>query len=195
MRSKSPLELLSESPPISAIYEPKIQKPPKFGKWLIVSNAIAWLTIAALVVWSTQLYVAGERLKAQKPEKVIGMMAAVPIKLTPNTYTASVMGEKVQACEYLDETVGWSLNGSMWRETGFRYIADQTPGSTRPPGSQNFGLWQWDINGNDSMVRTTVCHDCQGRRICTIVGPFQIQKPAESSQPHWAKSSIFLADP
>ena len=143
MRSKSPLELLSESPPISAIYEPKIQKPPKFGKWLIVSNAIAWLTIAALVVWSTQLYVAGERLKAQKPEKVIGMMAAVPIKLTPNTYTASVMGEKVQACEYLDETVGWSLNGSMWRETGFRYIADQTPGSTRPPPRGSWSNRRW----------------------------------------------------
>lgn len=92
---------------------------------------------------------------------------------------AEIVGYKLLDCQVVkDSFVGWVNDGDLWREEGFKFIADTTPNNSKPATfeRQSFGVWQWSTQPrNGKLIKMTVQHNCDGRIRTTTVGPFEYQ--------------------
>ena len=107
---------------------------------------------------------------------VVSKMEAVSVENGGSYFTANVFGVKIRNCEYLSQTPYIKHVGSdLWSENVyFEYLADRTPGNTKPIGKHDFGFWQWSAYGSKKIksVKLVTEHDCRGKIVFTTIGPF-----------------------
>lgn len=170
MRKPTPLERLSKPTP---------NKMKLYVIWPIAGAAL----VAGVVFAAVSLGVKPPQESAEPTRsKIVDGVYAKAVSLTNDEFIANIVATKIADCKFLaNETSGWRFNNGLWHETKFEFLDDPSPGSTRPIGTQSFGLWKYEIKPGDTQVRTTVCHLCSTKRICTTIGPFMISSPKNSS--------------
>lgn len=98
-----------------------------------------------------------------------------------NQYTTAirVTGWKFIDCTYVagvEQPFIRESKSSPWTEAlHFRYAEDPYPGSSKPAGHHNFGLWIWTHNKQPYQVKLRVEHDCWGMAKTSNLGPFNVE--------------------
>ena len=82
-------------------------------------------------------------------------------------WSAQVIGSKrIGSCEYVEGQIVTGVvtypDGELQREVVISFIDDDSPDSTRPEGTQNFGRWQMSIPHipEGSVISSSVQHFC-----------------------------------
>lgn len=89
--------------------------------------------------------------------------------------SVEAFGTKVRACAYIGTSILYGGPGVKTREASFAYLDDDTPGSTRPVGTQSFGrinirVVDFPVGG---FIQGLVMHQCHGGApTITPIGPF-----------------------
>lgn len=109
---------------------------------------------------------------------VVLLMTARNVSVEGHVVSAEVFGRKIRPdCNFVkDSEVGWEKVSGIWYELeDFAYLGDKTPGSTRAPGRQYFGVWQWShVSEDATSLKVTNLHDCGFSKL-TVNGPFKIR--------------------
>ena len=90
---------------------------------------------------------------------------------------AHVTGTKIRQCTFIaNSPAGYALHKGMIAKTGFQYLKDPKPGSSRPIGKNDFGIWLWtDLSDSaPDALEVTVEHRCLWTDIQTRMGPFVV---------------------
>lgn len=127
-----------------------------------------------------------------KVSDVVWFETAEVVSIEERQVQLRVKAYKVRDCAYIaNSEVGYMrVEGGDWEESGFSYLEDLTPNSTKPASwwsRLSFGVWEWrdihtDLHETPVVqVQTTVGHDCgKGDIRTTTVGPFDL--PSQQDQ-------------
>lgn len=100
---------------------------------------------------------------------------AVPLPSVLPDFSVHVFGEKVRDCELLTIT-GYAVTDAGMLKVPLTFPDDPAPGSSRPEGKQDFGVWSFDLSAapQASAVFAHTRHDCSTPWvISTDIGPWQ----------------------
>lgn len=107
---------------------------------------------------------------------VVSRMELSEPVLSDGMFTGKVVGWKVRDCiRQPGSEIGFSISNGRWAIVSFTYLDDDTPYDSRPvrDDQQDFGYWRWDgVPDGASAVAMSITHDCGGRLVNTLIGPF-----------------------
>lgn len=86
-----------------------------------------------------------------------------------------VVGKKGRDCQFVKGSeAGLALQDGLWVEVPFAFLGDVSPGSSRPIGENDFGVWAWQVPEDTKSLLVTVRHECDGNIVSTSLGPFDV---------------------
>lgn len=103
-------------------------------------------------------------------------------RLPGGSVAAELSAIKIRGCNVVAGSfVGWDYGPKGWAETGFEWVGDLSPDSTKPRSWWRVqlgpALW-WHAREDATKVRLTVQHSCGGRApFVTVLGPYDIPPP------------------
>ena len=124
-------------------------------------------------------------VEKERAEKVVTDWGAEHWSTSPdrNKIEADVFGKKqLEAVFVKDWTVSGlaPFNGTL-HEIKVEFLKDQTPGSTRPAGTQSFGRWKYTapegMQFETGEILIVIIHNVAGKITVTEAGPFQYVAP------------------
>lgn len=133
--------------------------------------SISNMMITPAVVAVTWLVTVGGVELVSDMVPVVGRAEAGSIKRSGDTVIArDVVIRKFKDCDPVPGTFhGWA-KGGVWAETGFEFLNDHSPDSSRPVGLQSLGDMQWtDVSDGASQVALIVYHNCGDKIVDTRI--------------------------
>lgn len=113
------------------------------------------------------------------PDPVAENMSMSEITRTDDGWvTARITGTKLRNCQPIvnSESGYMQIDGPPWYEIRFRFLDDISPGSSKPVGDNDFGLWSWLDNGAATTLVMTISHICDGKLVLSTFGPFEVSR-------------------
>ncbi len=141
--------------------------------------------IPGIVTRAFEKSVAVKVAQVEKAKLVVTDWGAEHWSTSPdrNTVEADVFGRKQLDAIFVKD---WTVSGlapfnGVLHEIKVEFLKDETPGSTRPAGTQSFGRWRLTapegLRFETGEILVVVVHNVDGKITVTEAGPFQYVAP------------------
>lgn len=110
---------------------------------------------------------------------VVSVTETQPVLRDESFYEVRVLGTKNRICRLLPPILGFTVTNGVMSEAALTFPDDETPGSSRPAGSQDFGVWRFDTTRNPQAdhVMAYTWHDCGSPwAVLTQLGPWPVEE-------------------